>query len=367
MALTTPAEFTVTGSPISTTGTLAITKATQTANQVYAGPATGAAVVPTFRALAPADLPIASTALLGAIKPDGTTITVTAGGVISGGAATLPTGAANLVVATPNGTSGASSLRALVAADLPLATATTFGAVKPDGTSVTVTAGVLSAAGTAGSIVANPAVTQTINQPSGTGTSFNVQYNGTTAFSVGGGATVSLGANLASWTTSIVGGVVSIGSTAFSGAAVNVVSRSVNLQATGLFQTATVQSSGGGNVQLSASTVSGVQGSVVLTSSVTLPIARKTAAYTATYNDRTIQVDATTGPLTITLPAAQTGVAVAGTGVVFTIKKVDSSVNAVTVVGQASTTLDGAASIILATQNAKTTVQSDGTNWFVVA
>lgn len=51
VALTMPAEFAVGGSPVTTTGTLAVTKATQAANLLYAGPASGAAVVPTFRTL----------------------------------------------------------------------------------------------------------------------------------------------------------------------------------------------------------------------------------------------------------------------------------------------------------------------------
>ena len=47
----------VAGSPITTTGTLAITLATQTANTVFSGPTTGSAATPTFRALVAADLP----------------------------------------------------------------------------------------------------------------------------------------------------------------------------------------------------------------------------------------------------------------------------------------------------------------------
>lgn len=57
VAQTVPVEFSVAGSPITTSGTLAISKATQTANTVWAGPTTGAAAVPTFRALVTADLP----------------------------------------------------------------------------------------------------------------------------------------------------------------------------------------------------------------------------------------------------------------------------------------------------------------------
>lgn len=56
VALTVPARQTVTGSPITTAGTLAVTDNSQSANTVFAGPASGAAAGPTFRALAAADL-----------------------------------------------------------------------------------------------------------------------------------------------------------------------------------------------------------------------------------------------------------------------------------------------------------------------
>ena len=49
--------FTVSGSPVTTSGTLSGTFKTQTANLVWAGPTTGAAAAPTFRSLVAADLP----------------------------------------------------------------------------------------------------------------------------------------------------------------------------------------------------------------------------------------------------------------------------------------------------------------------
>jgi hypothetical protein len=62
VALTVPAEFSVAGSPITTNGTLAVTKATQTANTIFAGPTSGGAVAPTFRAQVYADVsPIVGT------------------------------------------------------------------------------------------------------------------------------------------------------------------------------------------------------------------------------------------------------------------------------------------------------------------
>lgn len=57
VALTLPNIFSVTGSPVTTSGTLAASLATQTANTVFAGPTTGSAAAPTFRALVAADLP----------------------------------------------------------------------------------------------------------------------------------------------------------------------------------------------------------------------------------------------------------------------------------------------------------------------
>jgi len=53
-----PGLFSVTGSPVTATGTLTATLATQSANLVWAGPTTGVAAAPAFRALVVADLPL---------------------------------------------------------------------------------------------------------------------------------------------------------------------------------------------------------------------------------------------------------------------------------------------------------------------
>ena len=57
VALTVPSWQTVTGSPITSSGTLAISDNTQTANYIFAGPSSGSAAAPTFRALVAADIP----------------------------------------------------------------------------------------------------------------------------------------------------------------------------------------------------------------------------------------------------------------------------------------------------------------------
>lgn len=80
VALTTPGIFSVSGSPVTTSGTLGISLVTQAANTVWAGPTTGAAANPSFRALVAADipslsgsyLPLAGGALTGAVTTSST-------------------------------------------------------------------------------------------------------------------------------------------------------------------------------------------------------------------------------------------------------------------------------------------------------
>lgn len=57
VALTAPAMFSVAGSPITTSGTLALTLANQTANTYLAGPTTGSPAAPAFRNIVSSDLP----------------------------------------------------------------------------------------------------------------------------------------------------------------------------------------------------------------------------------------------------------------------------------------------------------------------
>jgi hypothetical protein len=68
VGLALPGIFTVSGSPVTITGTLTGTLATQSANTVWAGPTTGAASAPTFRSLVGADLPNPSASTLGGVQ-----------------------------------------------------------------------------------------------------------------------------------------------------------------------------------------------------------------------------------------------------------------------------------------------------------
>ena len=78
VGLALPASIlTVSGSPVTSSGTLTGTLATQTANQIWAGPTTGSAATPTFRALVTADMP-ASVGLLSSPSFTGTPAAPTA-------------------------------------------------------------------------------------------------------------------------------------------------------------------------------------------------------------------------------------------------------------------------------------------------
>lgn len=57
VALSLPDVFSVSGSPVTSSGTLSASLATQSANVVFAGPSSGGAAAPTFRALASGDIP----------------------------------------------------------------------------------------------------------------------------------------------------------------------------------------------------------------------------------------------------------------------------------------------------------------------
>jgi hypothetical protein len=58
VGLAAPAQFNITGSPVTGSGTLTLAWANQSANLVLAGPTSGASAAPTFRALVSADIPL---------------------------------------------------------------------------------------------------------------------------------------------------------------------------------------------------------------------------------------------------------------------------------------------------------------------
>lgn len=90
-------------------------------------------------------------------------------------------------------------------------------------------------------------------------------------------------------------------------------------------------------------------------------ISTKTASFTIGSFDSVILADATTAPFTITLPTASSK-----TGRTLTFKKIDASVNTVTIDGNGTETIDGATTKIIIAQWSSVTIVSNGTSWFII-
>lgn len=90
------------------------------------------------------------------------------------------------------------------------------------------------------------------------------------------------------------------------------------------------------------------------------PVTTVTGNYTAHLTDEVILVDASSGAVTVTLISA------ARTPNKYTVKKIDSSSNAVTVAAASGQNIDGSSTKNLASQWDKLTVIPSGTNWFTV-
>jgi hypothetical protein len=127
----------------------------------------------------------------------------------------------------------------------------------------------------------------------------------------------------------------------------------------------------GGNVQIASSSVGGgnsdagykldVQGNFKSTGRL-IGYTSKTGAYTATATDEYISADATSAAFQITLPTA-----VSKTGQTYTIKRINSGANAVTVGTTSSQTIDGSTTYSLSAQYKYVSVISNGSNWLIIA
>lgn len=88
----------------------------------------------------------------------------------------------------------------------------------------------------------------------------------------------------------------------------------------------------------------------------------KTSAYTLTDADVTVLADTTSAGFTLTLPTA-----VGRLGKLFRIKKKSTDSNTLVIDGAGSETIDGSANITSsATNRPNWTLQSDGSNWWIV-
>lgn len=125
--------YSISGSPVTTTGTLTFTLMAQAANLILAGPTSGGSAQPGFRSLVAADLPALSYVTSVGLALPSSILTVSGSPVTSSGTLTgsLATQTANTVWAgATSGGAAQPTFRALVAADLPL----TFGNLTDAGT-----------------------------------------------------------------------------------------------------------------------------------------------------------------------------------------------------------------------------------------
>lgn len=106
VGLALPSIFTVSGSPVTGAGTLTGTLANQTANIVFAGPGSGGAATPTFRALVAADIPtIPASSVTGAnLTAASSKVAVTGGTGAVLSAATVDVVPANITITDLAGT-----------------------------------------------------------------------------------------------------------------------------------------------------------------------------------------------------------------------------------------------------------------------
>jgi len=111
--------------------------------------------------------------------------------------------------------------------------------------------------------------------------------------------------------------------------------------------------------------VSDQQAAITALEAAVLALANKIRTITATttlvIGDKTILADATSAAIVTNLPAAASTV-----GQIITVKKIDASVNTVTIDPNASELIDGATTNVLSTQWASLTFQSNGTSWFII-
>lgn len=94
---------------------------------------------------------------------------------------------------------------------------------------------------------------------------------------------------------------------------------------------------------------------------ISLNIVTKTSNYNATSSDHVIIGNATSASFTITLPPT-----LRGKGIIYHIKKIDSSGNTITLDGNASETIDGETTKVISVQYDNVMLISDGSNWHII-
>lgn len=347
----------ISGTPVTSAGTLDFALVTQPANSIFAGPSNGADAQPTFRAQLLNDLPIISNNRILGNNTGSTNHPVTIG------TGTVTEATSNILTLTgwTNATLGSPTIQVAQAttfADGYLSTTdwNTFNSKQSSGNYITTLTGdgmasgpnsaaftlatVNSNTGAFGSSTSIPTFTvnakglitaasgNVVIAPAGTlsGTTLNATVVSSSLTSVG---TIATG----TWQGTIVGKT-------FGG--------------TGISSTATFPSSGTVVTETGTETLTNKTLTSPQVNGLSLDKAAKTGAYTLLVTDDVVTGDATSGAFTFTLP-----VATGDLGKVFWIKKIDSTFSAITCT-------DGTFSTTLNTQGEAIEIQSDGTTYQIL-
>jgi hypothetical protein len=378
VGLSLPSQFTVTNSPVTSSGTLTGSWNNQTANYVLAGPTTGAAAAPTFRALVSGDIP----SLSYVTSVTGTAPVVSSGGLtpaISMAAANTSTNGyltstdwntfnnkqpagtyvTSVAVASSNGFAGTSSGGAT-----PTLTLTTSisGILYGNGTALAAatisaplgySAGTLSItqAGTANNGYLSSTDWNTFNNKgSGTVTAVSVVSANGFAGTSSGGATPAL--TLSTTITGLLKGNGTAISAATSGTDYAPATSGTSIlygNGSGGFSNVTV----GSGLSFSAGTLSASSGTAPAT---------KTADFTVSATETWLINNKSGSTCTVTLPAAS---AYTGRELTFKNMQAQSLVSASSNVVPIDSTVAGTAILLNVVGNWATMV-SDGTNWVIM-
>ena len=378
VGLSLPSQFTVTNSPVTSSGTLTGSWNNQTANYVLAGPTTGAAAAPTFRALVSGDIP----SLSYVTSVTGTAPVVSSGGLtpaISMAAANTTTDGyltstdwntfnnkqpagtyvTSVAVASSNGFAGTSSGGAT-----PTLTLTTSisGILYGNGTAIAAatisaplgySAGTLSItqAGTASNGYLSSTDWNTFNNKgSGTVTAVSVVSANGFAGTSSGGATPAL--TLSTTITGLLKGNGTAISAATSGTDYAPATSGTSIlygNGSGGFSNVTV----GSGLSFSAGTLSASSGTAPAT---------KTADFTVSATETWLINNKSGSTCTVTLPAASS---YTGRELTFKNMQAQSLVSASSNVVPIDSTVAGTAILLNVVGNWATMV-SDGTNWVIM-
>lgn len=365
VGLTAPSWLSVSNTPVTTSGTIAITGTPQSANFVLASP-NGAMGALTPRALVAADLPAISLStqatgtLQAAQEPAftgdvsksagslATTVTRVNGLAVPTAAAVLASNSSNqLIPATVSGTgsvamTSGSVINLASSSGLPLSTGISgVLAVANGGTGSNTLTGLLKGTGaTIGSASVND-----ILGLFGSNCSSATYLNGAGGCTApaGAGTVTSVGLTVPSW-LNVTGSPITGSGTLAIGTA-------------GLSQNLFLATPDGNSGILAPRAITINDIPAAGTGTLFVQVSANT---TLNGSNTSVLVNAAAGPITITLPNA------VGDNHLYIIKKIDASANPVTVITLNSQTIDGLSTSGLGNQFSSMTVKSDNANWWLI-